>query len=268
MASEPVPPNGVLGRAANGLIVCAHRGWLAASEAENSLATMQRTVAAGPFMLEMDLHESRNGTIFMLHDPTVDRTTDSLGKLAELDDEAIAALRLKLPGGRMTSEPIPRFEQIARWAEATPDALLMLDIKDTPPKAAMEIVKRHGLTSRVVILTFSKGVARQALAADPDVLVSVLANAPADIDDYVDLAAGRRLAFYVPRTADPDLFSRAHRTGNLVISDVFPAIVTETSDNEADLSDPDAYREFLRGRSVDILVTNHPQTVAMVAKRH
>lgn len=267
LGSDAESSRGVLGQATDGLIVCAHRGWLAPSEAENSLTTMQRTVSTGPFMVEMDLHESRDGTIFMLHDSSVDRTTDGTGTLAELTDAAIAPLRLKLPDGRVTAEPIPRFEQIARWAEATPAALLMLDIKDTPPKDVMAIVRRHRLTSRVVLLTFSRDNALQALVADPDVLISVLAKTPADIDDYITLAAGRRLAIYVPQDADSDLFFRAHSKGGFVISDAITTIAAGALDSKLELSSPDVYRDFLRQRPVDVLVTNHPQTVAMVTKK-
>lgn len=51
---------------------------------ENSLAALERCIAIGADVMETDVRRAADGTLVMLHDATVDRTTDGTGKLSEL----------------------------------------------------------------------------------------------------------------------------------------------------------------------------------------
>ncbi|KTF35316.1 glycerophosphodiester phosphodiesterase, partial [Xanthomonas vesicatoria] len=72
-----------------GIVVVAHRGCHAAAPQhgftetapENSLAALQRCIAIGADVMETDVRRAADGTLVMLHDATVDRTTDGTGKL-------------------------------------------------------------------------------------------------------------------------------------------------------------------------------------------
>src|SRR5258706_10758218 len=62
--------------------VFGHRG--AAGEApENTLVSFERAVACGADVFELDVHATRDGTIVVFHDPTLERTTDGMGALKE-----------------------------------------------------------------------------------------------------------------------------------------------------------------------------------------
>lgn len=248
-------------------IVCAHRSWTTPDQPENSLRIMRDTETRGPFMLEMDLGLTRDGTIAMMHDATINRTTDGRGRLADLSDQELHDRHLRTRSGTVTADRVPLLSDVLAWSQADPRALLMLDIKQTPPKQVMVSVRRYRMTSHVLLLTFAPALAAAAFAADPDVLVSVLVKSDSDLDLYLGMAAGRRFAAYIPRDLPPALFQRAHAMKAVVITDML-----NTHDAFADTVDPHAvqpvpptqadYRQVLAREPIDILVTNRPLLAA------
>ncbi len=245
--------------AAHRTIVCAHRGWLAPDRPENSLRTLRETESKGRFMLEMDLAVSGDGSIVMMHDATVDRTTDGTGRVAGLDAAARLRLHLRAHDAPPTTEAPPLFDDILDWAATSPSALLMLDIKRTPPAQVMARVRRERLRDRVLLLTFDRPTAEAAFESDPAVLVSVLVKSRADLAFYASRAGRRRFAAYIPLDRPPSLFDAARVRGAVVITDLLDLrnALTERYDVSA-----------LRARPVDIVVTNHPaETAARLSSR-
>jgi glycerophosphoryl diester phosphodiesterase len=112
-----------------------HRG--AAGEApENTLASFECAVAAGAAILESDLHVTRDGAIVLLHDDTVDRTTDGSGRLLDLSLAEVkrldAGFRFSPDGG--TSFPFRgsgvRVPTLDEAFAALPEVRFNLEIKE------------------------------------------------------------------------------------------------------------------------------------------
>jgi glycerophosphoryl diester phosphodiesterase len=225
---------------------------------------MRQTLEAGSFMLEIDLTKSRDGSIFVMHDPTANRTTDGEGPLNKMSDSTASSLRLRALDGRLTDERLPAFDDVARWAATTPDALLMLDIKRTPPSEVLPILRRNHLTARVVLLTFDRPTAQLTFLAGPDVLVSVLVNTPRELDDYRRLAGGRKFAAYIAPNSAPELFRAARQVAAVVVTDAITDIAGGSLDQQAERDGPSRYLDFFRTRPIDIVVTNHPQAIQKV----
>src|SRR5207244_9942203 len=61
-------------------VVVAHRG-VHTSAPENSLASVREAIALGVDMVELDVRTTRDGRLVLLHDETVDRTTDGSGRV-------------------------------------------------------------------------------------------------------------------------------------------------------------------------------------------
>ncbi|MBS4075708.1 glycerophosphodiester phosphodiesterase family protein [Ameyamaea chiangmaiensis] len=235
-------------------LICAHRGWTDPTQAENSLIQMRQTLRHGPFMMELDLATDSDGTIVLMHDDTVNRTTDGDGPVAAMTDAQRQRLRLRRADGA-TDEAIPLYDDVLRWAASAPTARLMLDIKGVSPEAALTPVRRAGLSDRVVVLTFHPAQSQAAFDADPDALVCVLTADAAQLTAARDMARGRRFAAYVPRAADVALFHAAHQAGAVVITDLLgPGAFGATHD----IWMPDAAARWVRSRPIDIIVTNTP----------
>ncbi|MHA6623367.1 glycerophosphodiester phosphodiesterase [Pseudonocardia sp. DLS-67] len=87
------------------MIVTGHRGAMG-SEPENTLRSFRRAQREGCDEIELDLRVTADGHLVVLHDATVDRTTDGSGAVAELTFDEIRALDAGLG------------ERVPTWAEA------------------------------------------------------------------------------------------------------------------------------------------------------
>jgi glycerophosphoryl diester phosphodiesterase len=130
--------------------VLGHRG--APREApENTVRSFQLALDQGADGVELDVQPAGDGTAVVIHDDSLDRTTDRTGSLAGLDWAAISAAR---SGG----EPVPRLEQAIDWAVRT-GAWVNVEVKS--PGVEQESVRRvreAGLLDRTVVSSFLPGV--------------------------------------------------------------------------------------------------------------
>jgi glycerophosphoryl diester phosphodiesterase len=145
-----------------------HRGWhLGPLEGmENSLAAFRRAAAEGYHYLETDVHATRDGVVVIMHDPTLDRTTDGSGEVAKLNWAAVRTARV---GGR---EPVC---QLSDLLEELPDALVNIDVKaDSAVVPVLDLLKRTSVWPRVCLAAFSEArLQRLRRAAGPRLLTSM-----------------------------------------------------------------------------------------------
>ncbi|MFH1765632.1 MAG: glycerophosphodiester phosphodiesterase [Gemmatimonadota bacterium] len=125
---------------------------------ENTLVAFQNAVHEwGADMLEMDVRSTQDGGVVVIHDETVDRTTDgtgpvedlTLGRIRELD----AGHHFRDPEGnhsfRGAGVTIPTFEEVL---EALPGVRLNVEAKDVRSAPALvEIILRHEAQDRVLV---------------------------------------------------------------------------------------------------------------------
>lgn len=109
----------------------AHRGGGVVAP-ENTLAGMRAAVAHGYRMAEFDAKLTRDGIAVLMHDATLERTTNGQGIAGEFDFRDIA----QLDAGawhtpQFAGEPVPTLESIARYARAV-GLLCNVEIKPTP----------------------------------------------------------------------------------------------------------------------------------------
>lgn len=72
----------------------AHRGW-SQRFPENSIPAFSAAVDAGADEIELDVRVSKDGIPFVMHDATIDRTSDGTGKISELTSQEIGKIHLK-----------------------------------------------------------------------------------------------------------------------------------------------------------------------------
>jgi glycerophosphoryl diester phosphodiesterase len=129
-----------------GPIAFAHQGG-AAEHPENSLAAFEAVVAMGYRYVETDVHVTRDGTVVVMHDPSLDRTTDRTGAIQELSAAEVTGARI---GG---SEPVPTLVDVL---DALPDTRFNLDPKtDGVVDPLIDVIRRTGVIDRVCVTSFS-----------------------------------------------------------------------------------------------------------------
>lgn len=135
--------------------VIAHRGlWHAAPE--NSLAAVSAAITAGLTLIEVDVRATRDGVPFLLHDATLERTTQLGGRLTALT--AGEAARARLADGA----PLPRLEAALELAHGR--AVLCLDVKDRRVFPALATLVR-GREEEVEVWSADREVVRQSIRA-------------------------------------------------------------------------------------------------------
>lgn len=193
-----------------GTLILGHRG--ASGEApENTLRAFALAAAQGADGIELDVQPTADGVLVIMHDETVDRTTNGAGRVAELSYAALAALDA---GG---GERVPTLAEALQLARGR--LLVDIEIKDPgiePEVAAL--VDQLGMTDRVVISSFlpaSLAAMRAVAPALPRWLLSVDWS-PAVLATALALGA----AGVAPRypAIDAMLVETAHRHGLAVIA--------------------------------------------------
>ncbi|MGR4865941.1 glycerophosphodiester phosphodiesterase family protein [Caulobacter sp. LARHSG274] len=144
----------------DGVLVVAHRGChrpapsrgLPTAVPENSLAALDRCIALGVDMVEVDVRRTADGALVVMHDPTVDRTTGGYGRLASMTLDKVKALRLRPMAGRGGSpaaEAPPTLEEFLARAQGR--ILVNLDVKEPIAQAVADVVMRSGAAGQVLV---------------------------------------------------------------------------------------------------------------------
>ena len=140
----------------DGVLVVAHRAChapapsrgMAGAAPENSLEALDRCVALGVDMVEIDVRRTADGALVILHDATVDRTTNGHGRLSEMTLRQVQALRLKSTGGGPAEAP-PTLE--AFLAHAQGRILINLDVKEPIAEQVAQVVLDSGAAGQVLV---------------------------------------------------------------------------------------------------------------------
>jgi glycerophosphoryl diester phosphodiesterase len=146
--------------------VIGHRG-AAGKAPENTLPSFQRALADGAALVELDVRASADGEIVIIHDETVDRTTDGRGGV---NDSRLAALKRLDAGYRFTQDAGATYPYrgqrieiptLAEFFAALPEARAIVEIKQSSPsmvKRVVETVLRAGKERDVLLATEDDGI--------------------------------------------------------------------------------------------------------------
>jgi glycerophosphoryl diester phosphodiesterase len=157
-------------------MVFAHRGGLSLGP-ENTLHTFQKALAYGAHVLELDVRLTRDGHLVVIHDATVDRTTDGTGAVGNLSLEDIgrldAAFDYSADGGRTyplrnTGVTIPRLAEVF---QRFPNIPINIELKDDSLVAAetlCRLVTEYDVTRKIIVASFHSRVTRHFRSICPD----------------------------------------------------------------------------------------------------
>jgi glycerophosphoryl diester phosphodiesterase len=195
--------------------VIAHRG---GTGPDGTIAGCRRTMAEGVRFLELDVRLTRDGHAVILHDPTVDRTTDGKGAVEALTLAEVKKLDAGVKFDRACAgERIPTVLELLR--AVGPGAVILLELK--VPQAAEPVV--HAIEAadafdRAVVRTTHKEILRKIRDRDPRFLTGTMGVMPdfGDVDDAVKEMKALGVRSFTPqsgRSVIRPLVDRFHAAG-------------------------------------------------------
>lgn len=132
----------------NQIIVVSHRGdWRNAPE--NSLQAIKNCIEMGVDMVEIDIRETKDGHLVLMHDKTIDRTTTGKGNINEWSLDSLRTLRLVDGLGVATQHKIPTLKQALEVAKGK--ILVNLDKSYSIFDKCYAIIKETDTQDQVVI---------------------------------------------------------------------------------------------------------------------
>jgi glycerophosphoryl diester phosphodiesterase len=185
---------------------------------ENTLASFDRAVELGVNAVETDVHLSRDGEVMLIHDHTVDRTTDGHGYVKDM---TAAELKTLDAGGwygpEFAGQRILTLAELLAWAKGRVG--VAIEIKNGPiyypgiAEKVVRLVRQHDMARQALLLSFDHLVLREARMIAPEIAAGILY-----VGRLVDPVAAARAAgadAIHPQWAfvTPDLVQAAHAAG-------------------------------------------------------
>lgn len=195
------------------VVLVAHRG-LAPGYPENTLTAFSNVIDRGVGVIEVDLRGTADGEIVIMHDETVDRTTDGSGAVGALTFEQIRALDAGVyAGADFAGEQVPTYEETLQLAKSA-GVILLLDIKESPTldrEQVVRITERHDAILNVIAGVRSLDDLAAFRALNPNIRTLGFIPEPAVIEDFA--AGGIDIIRLWPRWINGDEVP-AECTGN------------------------------------------------------
>ena len=163
------------------IMVIAHRGY-SGEAPENTLAAFKKAIEANSDMIEFDIHFSKDRQIVVIHDETLERTTDGLGRVAEFP---LAELK-KFDAGFWFSpdfkgERIPTLSEVLNLAKGK--ILVNIEIKSPShglysvselAEQALKEVRQAGMLKDVLFSSFNPLALEKIREIEPRAYVAIL----------------------------------------------------------------------------------------------
>jgi glycerophosphoryl diester phosphodiesterase len=162
------------------LLISGHRGTKEEGYPENSIEGFQQALSRVPLFFEVDPRLTKDSIIVLMHDETIDRTTNASGKLPDYTYDELLAFRLKDHEGNITAAMIPKLEEVFDWAKGK--TVVNLDRKDVPHEMIVDLIKKHKAEKYVMLTVHTGAQARYYHDRLPGIMLSVLARHDAEYE--------------------------------------------------------------------------------------
>jgi glycerophosphoryl diester phosphodiesterase len=194
-------------------LIGGHRG-NPAEHPENTLASFRSAIELGVDMIECDVHLTADGELIVIHDHTLDRTTDGSGPVGQL---TLAELRRRDAGG---GERLPVLAEVCELARGRVG--LCVETKQLPvPYPELEerliaCLDEQGMLDQTTVISFHHGSMKRLKELEPRLAVGVIEGARPI--DPVGMMRAALADIYSPHygAIDPEVVAEVHAAGGVV----------------------------------------------------
>lgn len=189
-------------------LIVAHRG-ASSSRPENTLSAFEEAIALGAPVVELDVRLSRDGRPVVMHDATVDRTTNGAGAVHELSAVELHALNA---GTADAPQPVPMLSEALETLSGRAGAVL--EIKNLPGEPAFETgdesivreahaeLERVGFVGPVLVVSFNPASIAASKRIAPEVPTGFLVWRPVKPAEALEHAAAAGHDMVLPSARD------------------------------------------------------------------
>ncbi|MDE5942974.1 MAG: hypothetical protein K2H30_02050 [Clostridia bacterium] len=176
-----------------------HRGYYTAPE--NTLAAYRESAKKGFTMVECDVSFTKDGRAVLLHDDSIDRTSNGSGNIANITFDDVRAFDFgSWKSKEYCGEQIPSFEEfisLCRNLSLHPYIELKWKLQGDQVKSLIGTVSKYGMIDKVTWISSNLNCLRSVLENDNDARIGLVVNnvTEKNINDLINLGAGKDKIF-------------------------------------------------------------------------
>ncbi len=236
------------------VIISGHRGGMMTGYPENCIESCEKTLSLMPSFFEIDPRLTKDSVLVLMHDATIDRTTNGTGKISDYTYEELQQFYLKDREGKLTPYKIPTLVEMLDWGRDK--TVFNLDNKKVPWEMYVSLLKEHNWPH----IMLSVRSLEEALFYYQRVDNVVLCVAIFNMEDYnkyenSDIPWNRLMAYvgYSMQPEQAEVYRLLRSHGVMCMTSIHP-----TADRvKPDSAREEAYRRELAAKP-DIIETDYP----------
>ena len=198
-----------------------HRG-AAGHAPENTRASFERAIQFGVDFVEMDVHQTKDGQLVVIHDHALERTTNGRGlvhekRLAELRELDAGAWY----GVEFVGQRLPTLDEALQWVRGR--TRVSIEIKHGPiyyagiEEQVVALLEQHGMASDAIVISFDHASVRRIRELSDDIATGVLYAARPIDPVSLAIAAGADALLPNWSLLTRDDVDAAHRAGLAIV---------------------------------------------------
>ncbi|QDO95330.1 glycerophosphodiester phosphodiesterase family protein [Formosa sediminum] len=238
--------------------VSVHRGGKGlAFYPENCLETIQYVNDSISAIYEIDVAQTKDSVLVLMHDNAIDRTSTGTGLVKNLTYESLKSFNLVDDYGNKTAYKIPLFKDVLSWCKAN-NVVLTIDVKGSvSQEVVINAIRAVKAEDVCILITYDVQQAKSAYNLAPDLLLSVSARNETEFNNLLDanIPTKNMLAFTGTRLSNVTLYEKLHSQNIVCMLGTLGNL-----DQQAKTKNDTSYKIW-QDLGVDIFATDRPFAV-------
>ena len=240
------------------ILISGHRGGRGVGIPENCWNTFEVITNEMPVFFEIDPRLTKDSVIVLLHDESLERTTNGIGKLSDYTWEEVQQFYLKDLYGEVTTHKIPKLEDVLLWSKGK--TVLNLVKKDVPMEMIVELIRKCDAEKYIMLTVHTGAQARYYYDRFPNIMLSAFVRNAKEYEDMsISGVPWENMIAYVGATINEknkDIVEKLHQKNVKCMISVAPTH-DRLEDREERIK---AYREEI-AKKPDIIESDFPLDV-------
>ncbi|MFT6881115.1 MAG: glycerophosphoryl diester phosphodiesterase [Arcticibacterium sp.] len=150
---------------------------------ENSLLAVENAIKEGVDIIEIDAKTSKDGVVMLMHDSTINRTTNGFGPVENYTFEELRKLRLKNSDGTLSEYQIPTLAEVFHLAKG--HILTDLDLKTENIEPIVAEVQKAGMQTQAFFFDSDYDVLKRIKTIDPSLYLMPRTHSRDEVEDAI-----------------------------------------------------------------------------------